>query len=341
MASHPEFDDSTEGVAVVSAFPTKVEGRVFLITGVSEAGIGGATAKALASGSPKLLILTGRSEARVKPVIADINKRYPGVGCRFLSLDLASASSVRKAAAEVDKYSENIDVLINNAGIAQVPERRLNDAGMEMHFATNHIGHFLFTNLILHKLEAAAKASEAPGSVRIVNVSSMAHQFGPVRFSDINFDNPVEALPEDERPNVEATKAWDPNDRPYNSMAAYAQSKTANILFSVTLNEKLQSQGIKALAVDPGVVRTEVLRDTSTQLQQTAEKMLAGKWRTIEQGASTLLVAALDDQITAGAGGVYLAACQISDSAAWATDRDAAEKLWFLSERLSERTASA
>ena len=146
--------------------PPKWRANVFLITGVSEAGIGGAIAKALASGNPKLLVLTGSSETRVKPVISDINKPYPTVQCQFLSLDLASESSVRKAAAEVNTYSVNIDVLINNAGTAQVPERKLNDAGIEMHSATNHIGHFLFTNLIMPKLEAAAKGTEAAGSVR-------------------------------------------------------------------------------------------------------------------------------------------------------------------------------
>ena len=340
MTSHAEFDRSTEAATVVSAFPSEVKGRVFLITGVSTNGIGGATAKALASQSPRLLVLTGRSEERVKPVISDIQSRYTHVQCRFLKLDLASESSVREAASEVNSYDENVDVQINNAGVAQLPERTLNGAGIEMHFAINHIGHFLLTNLIMPKLLAAAISTATPDSIRIVNVASMTHLFGPVRFSDINFNKSKEALPEDEWPDYDFTNAWDPTDRPYNSMAAYAQSKTANILFTMALNQKLQSKGIQALAVHPGIVQTDILRYTSSQFRENTEKMLAGKLQTVEQGASTTLVAALDSGIKARATRVYLGECQFEDAQAWATNETTAGKLWALSERLLDQTFS-
>ena len=334
MTTYPNFDRSTEAQTVAASFSSQVRNRNFIITGVSANGIGGATAKALASQSPGLLVLTGRSEEKVTPVISDIRSQYANVICRFLELDLASEPSVRKAAAEVNSYDENVDVLINNAGIAQLPERTLNDAGVEMHFATNHIGHFLFTNLIMPKLIAAARLTPIPTSTRIVNVASIAHLYGPVRFSDINFDKPKEEIPQDEWPNYELAADWGPIEGRYIPMAAYAQSKSANILFTVALNQRLQPQSIQSLAINPGIVRTDSLRYTSSDFRSSIEKVLAGKWQTLEQGASTTLVAALDPAIKVEDTRMYLNECNFADANPWASDGANAEKLWSLSERL-------
>ena len=334
MTTYPEFDRSTEATTVATALSSEIRGRNFIITGVSANGIGGATARALASQSPKLLVLTGRSEERVKPVMLEIHSKCSNVLCRFLELDLASQSSVRKAAAEVNSYDENINVLINNAGIAQLPERTLNETGIEMHFATNHIGHFLFTNLIKPKLLAAAKSASPAVSSRVINVASIAHVFGPVRFSDINFDKPKEEIPQDEWPDYELTKAWGRIDERYIPMSAYAQSKTANILFTVALNRRLQSQGIQSLAVNPGIVRTDGQRYASSEFRHSMEQALAGKWQTLEQSASPTLVAALDPAIKLEGSNVYMSECQFAVAKSYATNRAKAEELWSLSEHL-------
>ncbi len=333
MTSHPGFDRTTNASRVAASFGSSIRGRVFLITGVSANGIGGATAKALATESPKLLILTGRSPNRVEPVISEIQSSYPNVPCRFLKLDLASQSSVRKAAAEVATYDDNIDTLINNAGVANLPERTFSEQGVELNFATNHLGHFLFTNLLIPKLAAAAKSSK-PGSVRVINLASSAHRYGPVRFSDINFDKPKDALPEKEQPNYELLSQWGPIDKAYIFMAAYAQSKTANILFTTSCNQNQRFRGIPSFAVNPGVVNTDVLRHLSPEVRRAAEQRLANLWQTLEQGASTTLVAALDPALKVEDGRSYLSNCQLTEAEAWATDVSAAEKLWAMSEEM-------
>ena len=335
MATHPEFGATTDASAVAAAFPSSVEGRVFLITGVSLGGIGGATAKALASRSPKVLILTGRMQEKVDAVISDIHAGFPKVVCRFLQLDLSSQSSVREAASEVLKYRENVDVLINNAGVATVAERTLSEDGIEVQFATNHIGHFLLTNLIMPKLVAAAKAS-SPGSVRVINLASNGHRYSPVRFSDINWEKTKEEIPEDEWLDYDFLKARVavPTAQPYIPMAAYGVSKTANILFTVTLDQRLKPLGIRSFAVHPGVINTELMRHMSREDGEATLKRLANSWKTLGQGASTTLVATLDPALGNADQGVYMSDCQFADAKAWATESSMAEKLWSMSEKM-------
>ncbi len=335
MASHLEFDGTTNAFTVASAFPSSVQERAFLITGVSLGGIGGATAKALSSQCPKLLILAGRTKEKVEAVISEIQSSFPKVACRFLQLDLSSQSSVRKAASEVLAYEEVIDVLINNAGVATVAERTLSEDGIEVQFATNHVGHFLFTNLIMPKLIAAAKVS-SPGSIRIVNLASHGHRYSPIRFSDINWEKKKYEIPANEWPDHDFLEArvTVPTDQPYIPMAAYGVSKTANILFSVSLQQRLQSLGIRSLAVHPGVINTELLRHMSREDGQATLERLAKSWKTLEQGASTTLVAALDPGLWSTKERVYMSDCQFADVKAWASDPVAASKLWAMSEKL-------
>ena len=336
MTNYLEFDATTDAFAVAAAFPSSIEGRVFLITGASLGGIGGATAKALASQSPKVLILTGRTKEKVDAVIADIHADFPKAVCRFLQLDLSSQFSVRKASREVLAYKDNIDVLINNAGVAAIAERTLSEDGIEMQFATNHIGHFLFTNLIMPKLAAAAKAS-SPGSVRVVNVASNGHRYSPVRFSDINWEKAQNEIPKEEWLDYDFLKARVsvPTAQPYIPMAAYGVSKTANILFAVSLDQKLEPLGIRSLAPHPGVIRTEIFRHLSREDgDETLKRLTNSPWKTLEQGSSSTLVAALDPGLAAARQGVYMQHCQFAEAKAWATDPLMAERLWKMSEEM-------
>jgi NAD(P)-dependent dehydrogenase (short-subunit alcohol dehydrogenase family) len=338
MTTNPEYDHSTDASTVAAAFPDAVKDKVILITGVNAGGIGGATAKALATQSPKLLILSGRSAEKVDAVISEIHKSFPNVQCRFLQMDLSSINSVRKAGSEVMTYKEDINILINNAGVMAIPDLTLSTDGIEMQFATNHIGHFLFTNLILAKLIKASKASPT-GSVRIVNVSSMGHSFGPVRFSDINFTKLPDQLPESERPNIELLKTLgfisesEPTT-PYDQFTAYAQSKSANILFSVSLAQKLAAHGIQSFALHPGAIGTEISRHLDEEWVSEVSKSLPMVMKTLDQGASTTLVAALDPALKVDQTKIYLEDCQLKDAAPYATDKKLAEKLWELSENL-------
>jgi NAD(P)-dependent dehydrogenase (short-subunit alcohol dehydrogenase family) len=179
----------------------------------------------IAKHGPAVLILAGRSQAKcvftpisVKdPLTRRFGERNeesasiilaesPTASLRHLVLDLSSLAAVRVAAAEVNAYAESVDVLINNAGVMACPYGTTVD-GFETQFGTNHLGTFLFTNLIRPRL--------APGA-RIVNVSSRGHKLGPVRFDDIDFQKGAT----------------------YDKWEAYGQAKTANMLFSVGLAKR-------------------------------------------------------------------------------------------------------
>lgn len=343
MASNPTFGETTKGTTVTAAFSSEVRNRIFLITGVSPGGIGASTAVALASEAPKLLILTGRTEAKTAAVIAEIQKAHPGVSTRFLQLDLANNASVRTAAREImdDSSIEQIDVLINNAGVL-MSSHDVSADGIEMQFASNHIGHFLFTNLIMPKIIKAAQTSPRD-AVRIVNVASAGHMYGPVRFSDPNFTVPQEALPEAERGNLKMIERFGRDSSGiYNAAVAYGQSKTANVLFSVGLNARLyEKYGISSFALHPGGISTELWRHDATRGASTAEiaKKAGGYWKNLEEGCSTTLVAAVDKGLSLpdgkSGGGVYLEDCQVKPPrASWACEPDGAHKLWTLSEQL-------
>jgi NAD(P)-dependent dehydrogenase (short-subunit alcohol dehydrogenase family) len=152
-----------------------------LITGPSDGGIGAETATCLAAGSPSLIILAGRSLPKIQPVIDRIHSIHPEVKTKFISIDLSNQSSVREAASIINASVEKIDVLINNAAIMACPFGKTVD-GIETQFGTNHIGHFLLTNLIMPKILAAGHGA------RIVNVSSLAHRMVDVRLEDWNFE---------------------------------------------------------------------------------------------------------------------------------------------------------
>lgn len=161
--------------------------QLALITGPSQGGLGAETALSLAAASPALIILAGRSLSKIQPVIDEIKSLQPAVATRFIPLDLGSQVSVRESAANINASVEKIDYLINNAAIMSCPFSKTVD-GIESQFGTNHIGHFLLTNLILCKILAAGEGA------RIINVSSSAHNQSDVRFDDWNFEVSVEKV---------------------------------------------------------------------------------------------------------------------------------------------------
>jgi NAD(P)-dependent dehydrogenase (short-subunit alcohol dehydrogenase family) len=180
----------------------------------------------------------------------NIQDAYPDVAIKSVPLDLMSQESVRTAAEEVSQLTDRLDLIINNAGI-MTPTRQITKEGLEGQFGANHIGHFLLTNLLMPHLLASA-AAEKEGATRVVNLTSLGHRLSPVRFSDYNLQKRNEEVPEEERhaqlPPAFAKTASDG----YNGYIAYGQAKTANILFSVAINEKFGGRGVKSYAVHPG-----------------------------------------------------------------------------------------
>ncbi|TVY48518.1 Short-chain dehydrogenase-like protein [Lachnellula occidentalis] len=317
----PSFNFSTTGKEVVAAFPSSVAGKTFLITGPSHSSIGAEIAQSLAHGSPSQIILLGRSEARIGPVIEAMAAINPSITIKLVLVDLADQSSIRAAAVKIndDAGIEKIDAVINCAGIMARPTFEVTKDGIEAQFGSNHIGHFLLTNLILGKvLEAGAQ-----GGARVVNVSSTGFELGPVRFEDWNFNEGKE----------------------YNEWLAYAQSKTGIVLYTVALANKLKSKGVQSFALQPGFVMESnlgkhVQPESWTSALTIANETSGGKEikmeqpKTLQQGASTALVAALDPSIAASSGG-FLQDCVLRPvEQAYAKGEENADKLWALSEKL-------
>ena len=361
------WNQYTEALDVAAAFPDAIKGKTILVTGVNKLGIGFSTAEALASQSPKLLILAGRNKAKLQECIDALKPKYSEVDFRPLILDLGSQAAVRDAANEFNSWTDvpALHLQINNAGIMDIPERTLTPEGNEVQFATNHLGHFLFTNLISDKLVKAAK-SAPKGTVRVINVASRGVVYSPIRFSDLTHTKAADGLPKSELPNYAAIQMLHPTDNaeqtPYIPFAAYGQSKTANVLFSLGLTERLyEKHGILSLAIHPGGIITELGRNRDQEeMQKKFDEFRAKGFhlKTLEQGSSTTLTAALDPKLAVpvknGGGkgedhrklanefgdswegkGAYLSDCQIAgDVPLWVTSWDEAEQLWEVSEKL-------
>ncbi|OAL33731.1 hypothetical protein AYO20_07069 [Fonsecaea nubica] len=349
MTTAPKFNSRTGAFEVARAFPDAVKHKTIIVTGVSLNGLGMSTAEALASQAPLLLILTGRSAKKVQDVIDVLAPKYPATKFTFLNLDLSSIARVRDAAAALlaNPDVKQVDLLICNAGVMTVPTRELSEDGNEIQFATNHIGHFLFTNLIMDKLIASAKTSPR-GSTRVVVVSSSAHHFSPVRFSDPNFTKTQAELPEEDRANAPMLESLKMStEGVYSPYIAYGQSKSANCLHALGLNRRLlQKFGIRSYAIHPGVIFTDLWRHTEQAVQ---DNMKAGadagayELKNLDQGASTTLEAALDPDLaepdTEG-NNYYLSDCQLLEPAAWCQRAEGAEKLWDLSESIVKQKFS-
>jgi NAD(P)-dependent dehydrogenase (short-subunit alcohol dehydrogenase family) len=353
--THPEYNSQTEALTVTAAFPDSIRGKTILVTGVNRNGIGYTTAEAFASQSPAHLILAGHSPPKVQECIAELGGKYPSVDYRFLELDLASQASVRSAASTLlsDDTLPVIDIIVNSAGVMNVPTRMLSPEGIELHFATNHIGHFLLTCLLTPKLIAAASQPGVPkGATRVINVTSLSSTRSGIRWSDVNFEKTNQDLPADEQPNYDLLAAWgwpDARTTSYVPLEGYNQSKVANVLFGIALTKRLfAGHGILSLAVHPGIIMTELSRDAPPQIVPMIEESVRKGdlvLVTQEAGAAPSLVASLDpalgppeerkDGVEKDNWGAFLVDCQISDRAdARAVSGENAERLWRLSEEL-------
>ncbi|MEW6270262.1 MAG: oxidoreductase [Thermodesulfobacteriota bacterium] len=285
-----------------------LSGELALVTGAS-GGLGLETARALAAAGAAV-VLAARDAAKTEAALRTIRERVPGAELDTLELDLASLASVRRAAARFLATHDRLDLLINNAGVMATPFLRTAD-GFELQLGTNHLGHFLLTCLLAPALVAGAPA-------RVVNLSSGGHVISDVGWDDPGFER-----------------------RAYDKWAAYGQSKTANVLFTVELERRLGPRGVHAYAVHPGMIMTELGRHLTAEdvaaLQAMAKDAPGGglpPFKSVAAGAATTVWAATAPEL-ASRGGTYLADCAISDEhAPWARDPEAARRLWEMSERM-------
>lgn len=298
----------------------KLTDKVILITG-GNSGIGLETAKVLhATGAT--VYITARDSEKLEKAIKEI-KSWPEAESAApvygVELRLDSLSSVRDAAKYFLERSKSLNILILNAGTMATPEGRTED-GFETQFGTNHLGHFLFFELLKPALLAATTPSFQS---RVISVTSKGHRHAGVRFDDFNFEK-----------------------EPYNPWLAYGQSKTANIYFAVELERRYGNQGIHALAVHPGAIMTNLGRHVDLS-KFDWEGELGQYLKSPEQGATTTVYAALSKDWE-GRGGKYLSNCEeeppiqpdISPSliapgyAAWIYNEEAERRLWEESMKL-------
>ena len=302
-----------------------LRGKRILVTGVS-AGIGVETARALVAHGAHV---TGaaRDLEKAEAATAQVRKDAAVSGGSFelVALDLASLKSVRACADELLARGEAFDVVIANAGVMATPFGHTVD-GFETQFGTNHLGHFVLVNRIASLIRKGG---------RLVNLSSAGHRRANVDIEDPNFDR-----------------------TPYDPMVAYGRSKTANILFAVAFDARHRDRGVRAAAVHPGAIQTELGRHMdASQMQNLIDRInqqmaAEGKerfeWKTIPQGAATsawTAVVAPADEI----GGRYCANCQVGEIVgdettitalsegvmAYALDPHNADALWKKSEELT------
>jgi NAD(P)-dependent dehydrogenase (short-subunit alcohol dehydrogenase family) len=301
-----------------------LQGKRILVTGVS-AGLGVETARALAAHGAQV-VGAARDLAKADTATAQVRTDAAAHGGSFelIELDLASLKSVRTCADGLLAKGEPFDVVIANAGVMATPFGRTAD-GFETQFGTNHLGHFVFVNRIASLIRAGG---------RLVNLSSSGHRFGNVDLDDPNFER-----------------------TPYDPFVAYGRSKTANILFAVAFDQRHRERGVRAAAVHPGGIQTELARhmdpnhlqamvdQISKQLE--AEGKGSFQFKTVPQGAATSVwtgVVASAGEI----GGQYCENCHVGKIVAddvtisaisegvrgYALDPNNAEALWKKSEEL-------
>jgi NAD(P)-dependent dehydrogenase (short-subunit alcohol dehydrogenase family) len=301
-----------------------LHGKRILVTGVS-AGLGVETARSLAAHGAQV-VGAARDLTKAKAATDQVRKDAGANGGSFelVELDLGSLKSVRACADALLAKGDSFDVVIANAGVMATPFGHTAD-GFETQFGTNHLGHFVLVNRIARLLRAGG---------RLINLSSSGHRFSKVDLQDPNFER-----------------------TPYEPFVAYGRSKTANILFAVAFDQRHRERGVRAAAVHPGGIQTELGRYVDpSRIQGIMEQMnqqlaAEGKgpfqWKTIPQGAATSVwagVAAPADEI----GGRYCENCHVGQIVpdhvtisaisegvrGYALDPKNAEALWKKSEEL-------
>jgi len=299
-------------------------GKRILVTGAS-AGLGVETTRALAAHGAHV-VGAARDLAKAHSATAQVREDAAahGGGFDLIELDLASLKSVRASADRLLAKNEPFDLVIANAGVMATPFGHTQD-GFETQFGTNHLGHFVFINRIAPLLCAGG---------RLINLSSSGHRYSNVDFADPNFERTT-----------------------YEPFIAYGRSKTANILFAVEFDRRQRGRGVRAAAVHPGAIPTELGRHVDQSRMQAlvdqinqqlaAEGKGPFQWKTVPQGAATSVwagVVASADEI----GGQYCENCHVGKIVpdnvtitavsegvrAYALDPDTAEALWKKSEEL-------
>jgi retinol dehydrogenase-12 len=281
-----------------------LKNKTIVISGATN-GIGKAAAIELSKENPQLLF-TYRNQDLANELLAEIKALSPDTQVHSVYCDFSNQDSIKKCADEINNLCEKIDLLINNAGVVNTSYRETNE-GIENTFAVNHLGYFLFTNLLLNKLKGE-------NETRIINVSSAAHAFvKEMQWEDINYKSNFGQ-----------------------GLRCYGQSKLANLLFTRYLAIKLSTENISVNAMHPGGVNTSLGSQNKAWYSKPLKLILKPFFRSPLKGAESIIYLATkqDDGVT----GEYFFNSKIHKSSAYSKNLEEAHKLWGLSEKLVAQT---
>ena len=274
--------------------------KTILITGATN-GIGKAAAINFAE-SAKSIAFTYRNEELAEDLKNEMQKINPNLSINSFFCDFSVQDSIRECADKIKNDLKAIDLLVNNAGVVNTEYSETID-GIENTFAVNHLGYFLFTNLLL---DLVKKESES----RIINVSSAAHHFVKgMQWDDINYKDDFKM-----------------------GLKAYGQSKLGNILFTKQLAKKLQKDGVTVNAIHPGGVNTSLGNQNNSLLGRVLKIILKPFFRSPLKGANTIIYLAEIDGLSIT--GAYWVDGRVAKTSHYSKNEAEAEKLWRLSEKL-------
>lgn len=266
----------------------KLEGKIALVTGANT-GIGRVTALELAKLGAEV-VLACRSEEKAQHVIDEI--KSAGGKADFLKLDLNSFAAVRESAESFLASGRQLHILVNNAGLAGT--RGLTEDGFEIHFGVNHLGPFLFTQLLLPRIKESAPA-------RIVMVASKSHY----RAKDIDFDKVKVSTPS------------------VTGLPQYEVSKLANVLYAAELSRRLESEDVTTYSLHPGVVASDIWRGVPWPIRSIMKMFMISN----EEGAATTLHCATSDEAGKETG-LYYSSSKRRKPSRPARDEELAKALW-------------
>ena len=276
--------------------------KVCLVTGAN-AGIGYVTARRLAAMGARVVMVC-RDRQKGEAALEEISRQSGRDKVELLLCDLSSQARIRRLADEFKARYDRLDVLVNNAGL-YLPKRSLSEDGFETTFAVNHLAYFLLTNLLLGVLKSSAPA-------RVVNVTSAAHFYGKIEFDNLQ------------------------GERKYGGVAAYNNSKLANVLFTRELARRLEGSGVTANCLHPGAVGTQIFR----RLPKPLEWLIRAVTKSPEEGAETSVYLATSPDIE-GVTGKYFDDKKEKHPSRTAQDDELARRLWRVSEEYTGLKAAS
>jgi NAD(P)-dependent dehydrogenase (short-subunit alcohol dehydrogenase family) len=271
-------------------------GKICLVTGANS-GIGKVTVRRLAEMGARVVMVC-RNRERGQHALDEIRRKSGAASLELLCCDLSSQKAIRNLAIEFLERYDRLHVLVNNAGL-MMRRRTLTEDGLESTFAVNHLAYFLLTNLLLDVIKISAPA-------RIINVASIAHMAGAINFDDLQCE------------------------RSYSGMAAYRQSKLANILFTYEMARRLEGSGVTVNCLHPGVIATNLARDMPKVVDLALRAFLTSP----EKGADTSVYLASSPEVE-GVTGKYFDDREEARSNDESYNKDVARRLWEVSAHLT------